>query len=620
MRKEFRDLASVEEASEVARELAPGSRIVSVPTEEASGRVLAETVESSIDVPGFDRSTMDGYAVRAEDTHGADEADPVVLRVVGEVATGEPPRVTVGEGEAAGISTGAPVPEGADAVVPVEETSSEGDANEEVRVHATVAPADSVMFAGSDVAAGERALVAGTRLSPREVGLAAALGEDTLRVYAKPRVAVVSTGDELVRPGKELEEGQIHDVNTFSLASAVDSAGGEAVVYEHVGDDYEKMVNVLRRAAEDCDLVLSSGSTSASDEDVVYAVVEEEGELLLHGVSLKPGRPTVLGRVDATPFVGLPGNPMSALSVFRLLVSDMIRSASGGEHDDGEKGTQKAIVADEIRTEGGRTRLLPVGLVEEPGVKEPIAYSVDKGSGATTSLTRADGYVTVDATTNYLAEGERIDVTLFESASPPSLLGAGESDAAVDRLLEGRDARWLAVGSVEGARRLRNGIVDIVAVSLSPEAVNSLGVEEAFLVRGYERCVGYVTEDSLGDADVFGVLPEGYGLRRAFEDDRDDERDDANEDVRVFRSEEGVANAVASGRVDAGFCTWGVAESNDLEFEAVGWQEVDLLVAERRGAKESVTSFLGSVEDLSLPPGYRRSDSAGEVIKRWRGG
>ncbi len=621
MRKEFRDLASVEEAEEIAEKLTPERRVEEVPLVEARGRVLAESVESPIDVPGFDRSLMDGYAVRARDTYGADEVEPATLEVVGSVSAGTSPDVTVGEGEAAEIATGAPIPEGADAVVPVERTATDG---EHVEVRTALAPADSVMFAGSDVAAGERALLAGETVSQREIGLAAAVGTETVPVYAPPRVGIVSTGDELVRPGGTLAEGQIHDVNTFSVAAAVEEAGGEPKIYDHVGDDYDEMVRVMREAAEECDLVLSSGSTSASDEDVVYRVVKEEGELLLHGVALKPGRPTVFGRLDETPFVGLPGNPISALSVFRIFVAGMVRAAAGKERE-AERRTLSATVADEVRTEGGRTRILPVGLVERGGEGGTLAYSVDKGSGATTSLTLADGYVTVEPATNYLDAGDEVEVSLFGGASPPALLGAGETNSLLNDTLEGRGARWLSVGSVEGARRLRNGIVDVAAVGVPSEELGELGelgVSDVSLVRGYDRRVGYARADGGSeDAEVVGVLPDGYALRRRFDEDnaRDEDDMDAEAETRVFRSEEGAVNAVVSGKVDAAFVGEDVAVRNDLSFEPTGWSTVDFLVADDRREKEGVVSFLDAVAELSetKTKGYRVPDDSGDTVERW---
>ncbi len=583
MRKEFRDLASLAEAREVAQELTPEPTVEEVDIEDAGGMVLAETLRSPKDVPGFDRSKMDGYALQAEDTYDADEESPAELELAGSVSAGETPDLSVSTGVAVGIATGAPIPEGADAVVPVERTEAEDDV---VLVRTSLAPGDHVMYAGSDVAAGERALSSGTLLTQREIGLAAATGRAKLPVYRQPKVAVVSTGDELVRPPGVLDSGQIHDSNTYSVAAAVESAGGEARIYPHVGDDYGRMVEVIAEAAAECDLVLSSGSTSASDEDVVYRVVEDEGSLLLHGVSLKPGRPTVFGSVDETSFVGLPGNPISALSVYRMFVEGMIREAAGLPREP-ETRTVDASFAAEVRTEGGRTRILPVGMVED-GSGDLLAYSVDRGSGATTSLTLADGYVTVESETNYVDRGEPVEVSVFADGSPPSVLGAGEADAAVASALEVVDSRWLDVSSREAARRLRDGVVDVAVVALSSEDLDSLGVSSYSRHSSYRRLVGFAGDPE--DAEVYGVVPEGYGLRGWFEDEVS-----TDADVRVYRSEEGAYNAAEDGEVDAAAVGADVVPK-DGAFEQRGWLDVDLLVADDRRTKSGVQQMLAAVD------------------------
>ncbi|MFW5929546.1 MAG: gephyrin-like molybdotransferase Glp [Halobacteriota archaeon] len=602
VRKEFRDLASVEEAREVAKRLTPEPGIEEVSLREALGLVVAETLHSSVDVPGFTRSLMDGYAVRARDTYGADEASPASLAVVGSVTTGEPPGVAVGEGEAAEIATGAPLPEGADAVVPVERTARVDDA---VRVRTSLAPDDNVMHAGSDVAAGQRAISAGTLLTQREIGLAAATGTESVSVFRRPRVGVVSTGDELVRPGDTLSTGQIHDVNTYSVAAAVEASGGEPVVYPHVEDDYDRMVEVMFRAAEECDVVLSSGSTSASDEDVVYRVVERHGELVLHGVSLKPGRPTVFGRLSDTPFVGLPGNPISALSVYRLFVSGIVRDAAGRRREASAE-VARAVMADDVRTEGGRTRLLPVGLVEDAG-GALYAYSVDRGSGATTSLTLADGFVSVDPETNYLAEAEPVEVSLFGELDPPGVVAAGETDAVVDKALEAVDGRWLSTGSVEAARRLRDGVVDLAVVASNASEVEEAGVSGAKLLRGYSREIGFVGDPD--SATVYGVLPEGHALRQEFDGSYSDA------EVRVRRSEQGLVDAVDSGDVDSALVGADVAPA-DAEFHPSDWMELDILVRDDRSEKPDVEGLLKAVSDVDLEA-YRLSDGFGETIEHW---
>lgn len=467
-RKEFRDLIPPDRAREVIAEtvetrVSPATE--TVPLEDARDRILAERLDADIDVPGFDRANVDGYAVRARDTFGADEADPVTMAVVGEVHTGETPEVAVEPGTAVAISTGAVVPPGADAVVKVERTTSRDG---EVEIRTAVAPGDAVMAAGADVAAGARALGPGTQITPREVGLLSALGVGQVPVCGRPTVGIISTGDELVRPDDRPDHrrGEIHDVNSYTVATSVEEAGGDPRLYPHAGDDYDEMERLLRQAARECDVVLSSGSTSASAVDVVYRVAEERGDLLLHGVAVKPGKPMLVGTIDDAAYVGLPGFPVSALTIFRTFVAPALREAAGRAAPPSER--VRAAMAGRERYAEGRLRLMPVGLVED-GRGETLAYPVDRGSGATTSLVEADGIVEMAPETDYLADGERVEVRLFSpDVRPPSLLGVGEDDPAFSRLLDGlARPRYLAVGSREGLRRLRDGLPDI-AVAAGP--------------------------------------------------------------------------------------------------------------------------------------------------------
>src|SRR6056297_2499448 len=475
-RKQFRELAAPETVRERIDSLALGGGTERVDLQSAHGRVLAERVDAAIDVPGFDRAAMDGYAVRARDTFGADEADPVTLDLAGTVHAGEEPGVRVDPGSCVEISTGAVMPEGADAVVVVERTDEieAPDGGTAVEIRTAVTPGDSVMLAGADIAAGTRALGPGRRLTPREIGLLSALGVDSLAVRAAPKVGIISTGEELVRPGDDLDSGrgEIHDVNSYTVAAGVEAAGGEPVVYPHAGDDTEALERLLRQAADECDLVLSSGSTSASAVDVIYEVIEDRGELLLHGVSVKPGKPMLVGRLDDSAYVGLPGYPVSALTIFRTFVAPAIREAAGRRAP--ETATVAGRMAIEERYDEGRYRLMPVGLVE-PGRDEsegaesptPLVYPVDRGSGATTSLARADGIVEVPADTAYIAADESVTVSLFSpSVRPPTVLGVGEDDPTINRALDSlENPRYLADGTRPALRQLRSGVPDVAVVA-----------------------------------------------------------------------------------------------------------------------------------------------------------
>jgi putative molybdopterin biosynthesis protein len=630
-RKEFRDLAPPEEAHEAIAALSLAPPPESVPLDEARGRVLAERVDATIDVPGFDRASMDGYAVRARDTFGADESDPVVLDLVGTVHAGETPDVEVEPGGCAEISTGAVVPSGADAVVMVERTDDLGG---EIEIRKAVAPGDSVMFAGADIAAGSRALGPGTRLTPREIGLLSALGVDEVPVRGRPTVGIVSTGDELVRPGEELDpsRGEIYDVNSQTIAAGVAEAGGDPVLYPHAGDDYDEMERLLRRAADECDLVLSSGSTSASAVDVIYRVIEERGDLLLHGVAVKPGKPMLVGRLDSggaddtqqSAYVGLPGYPVSALTIFRTFVAPAVRRAAGLPEPRTATITGEFAVRE--RYSEGRLRLMPVGVLERADADRPLVYPVDKGSGATTSLVEADGVVEVHPDTEYLAAGEAVDVRLFSpDVRVPRLLGVGEDDPLLSRLLDRVDApRYLPVGSREGLRRLRDGVPD-VAVASGPTDRDVDSAELGTWTREWGLVVAGEADDVDGLADLvdgdhrFVNRDRTAGLRATFDAALEElaaerERSRAELADRIdgyeltVKAHESPARAVLAGKADVGLGLLATAASLGLDFVSLGHERVVLHAATDRVDKPAVSELADALADSTHErealPGY----------------
>lgn len=614
-RKEFRDLVPPEEAHEAIASLSLGGGTERISLREARGRVLAERIDAELDVPGFDRASMDGYAVNARDTFGADEADPVILDPAGAVHAGEEPDVTVENGTCAEISTGAVMPEGADAVVMVERTTETEDG---IEIRTSLAPGDHVMLAGADVAAGERALGPGTRLTAREIGLLSALGIDSVPVHGKPRVGIVSTGDELVRPGESVasERGQIYDVNSYTIASAVEEAGGNAVLYPHAGDDYEEMERVLEEAAKECDLVLSSGSTSASAVDVIYRVIEEQGELLLHGVAIKPGKPMLVGEFPDSAYIGLPGYPVSALMIFRQFVSPAIRRAAGIREP--QTATIDAEMAIEERYGEGRTRLMPVGLIEG-SEDETLVYPVDKGSGATTSLVEADGIVEVGPDTAYLAAGESVSVTLFSpDVRPPTVFGVGEDDPALSQLLDELDQpRYLSIGSRQGLRRLDQGVPDFAVVSGSTEReiqTPELGrwTREWGLVVGSDNPHEIEGLSDLVERDLrFINRPTDSGLRTTLSNavadlaaERDESRHDLVESISGFelavRAHESPARKVATGTADAGLGLHATAEKLGLGFVPLGEERVRVLGNPDRLEKTGVTELGKALEETAI--------------------
>ena len=328
MPKEFHSLIHLDEARSIVLQHLPAARDAPVPLSRAAGSILAEKIVSAIDVPGFSRASMDGFAVLAGDTLEAREDRPVSLHLAGRVAMGRLPGVEISSGEAAEVSTGSMIPPGADAVVMIEHSQAHGD---EVQVRRPVYASENIQAAGSDISFGETVLFPGTLIQPREIGVLAALGCQRVPVRML-KVGVASTGDELIPPGKALTAGQIYDINTYTIAAAVADCGAQALPYGILPDERQAMAGALQKMAEECDLILVSGSTSAGAGDMIYQVLEEMGELIFHGINLKPGKPTIFGLIDGKPCLGLPGDPTSALTVVSCLAAPAIRAALGRSH------------------------------------------------------------------------------------------------------------------------------------------------------------------------------------------------------------------------------------------------------------------------------------------------
>lgn len=411
----FRKLMTLEEAQRtIAQHFKPADLgVEEAVLLEAYNRVLAEDVVSTLDIPPFSRSTVDGYAVRAEDTAGADENQPATLKVTGYVDIGEQPKVAVGKGEAVEIVTGAPIPLGADAAVMVEDTGRE---DSELHIYSPASANLNVMKAGSDIKKGEVALKKGKVLGSSEIGVLAALGLTTVTVRKYPMIAVLSTGGEVTALGKPLSAGKIYDINSYSLCTAVTESGGKPVFFGAVPEDKAALSKTLHTALASADMVITSGGVSVGPKDYTPQIVDALGKpgLVVYGIAVKPGKPTAVGFVGEKPVFSLPGHPTSALLIYYLLARPLVQQLAGRPVT--AMKTVKAVAGARMFSAKGRRTFVMVRLLFDESCRL-IAEPVESGlSGAITTLAKADGFVEIPENEQFVDADQEVAVVLFRSA------------------------------------------------------------------------------------------------------------------------------------------------------------------------------------------------------------
>ncbi|HXI27584.1 MAG TPA: gephyrin-like molybdotransferase Glp, partial [Vicinamibacterales bacterium] len=366
------------------------------------GRVAAADIISPLDVPPFARSAMDGYAVVAADTTGASKSAPARLRLVDRIYTAQISTVTISAGTCAEIATGAPLPAGADAVVMVEETAHAGDGT--IDIFSAAQSGQNIGRRAADIAAGDRVIAAGEVLMPSRVGAVAAIGATDAAVFARPRVAILSTGNEVVEPGRPLAPGQIYDVNRFTLAAVAEAHGGVAEPRQAVEDTIAGLIAALDACA-DADLIVFSGGSSVGERDLLVDAIAARGEMIFHGIAVRPGKPTAFALVGGTPFFGMPGNPTSCLSNAYILLVPFLRSLA--RLPPYSPRTLRVPLGRRIASAVNRHQFYTVT------VRDGVAQPAFKGSGDITSLSRADGYIEIPADQSVVEEGTTVTVTLF---------------------------------------------------------------------------------------------------------------------------------------------------------------------------------------------------------------
>jgi molybdenum cofactor synthesis domain-containing protein len=395
-------ISLVEARQRLSANVRPIERVERVPLHEAAGRAAAADIRSGVAVPPFSRSAMDGYAVIAADTAGATPARPARLRILDRIYTGAAASVVIQTGTCAEIATGAPLPEGADAVVMVEETAPAGE--DLVGITATAAPGQNIGRRGADISPGDVVVRRGDLLNPSRVGAAAAIGCVDLEVFARPRVAVLSTGNEVVDPGTPLATGQIYDVNRFTLGAVIAANGGVAEPHRPALDTIDALLQALDGCAG-ADLIVFSGGSSVGERDLVVDLVAARGTMIFHGIAVKPGKPTAFAIVDGIPFLGMPGNPTSCLSNAYILLVPYLRATA----------RLPLYAPKTVRAPLGRTIVSPAGRHQFYTVRlqDGAAFPAFKGSGDITSLSQADGYIEIPADQSTIEEGSIVEITLF---------------------------------------------------------------------------------------------------------------------------------------------------------------------------------------------------------------
>jgi putative molybdopterin biosynthesis protein len=586
----------------------------------ALSRVLANDVVADVDAPPFDRSGVDGFAVRAADTIGASDAAPRRLKLNAEViACGHAPVLAVAPGTATALATGGVVPRGADAVMMIEHTELIEAANgPAIELRRAVAPGQFIAYAGSDIARGETLLRRGTLIGSREIGMLAACGLANVDVVRRPKVAVLSTGDELVSPGEKLRPASVYDSNGAIVAAAVTEAGGEAISFGAFPDDETALHDAVTRALNTCDMVVLSGGTSKGAGDLSHRIVSKLGApgVLVHGVALKPGKPLCLAVIGHKPLAVLPGFPTSAIFTFHAFVAPVIRRLAGLPAEAAR--TVEARVPMRIASEMGRQEFVLVALLD--GEDGSVAFPTAKGSGAVTAFSQADGFLAIDALASALDADTQVQVTLIgEAVRPPDLVITGSHCVALDAVLgrladQGLAARTIAVGSQGGVSAVRRGECDLAPVHLVDPKT---GIYNEYLltpgitlVHGWRRMQGLVYRG--GDPRFEGLSAEAALSAALADPETLMVNRNAGAGTRVLidqllagakppgyanqpKSHNAVAAAVAQGRADWGIAISSVAKLYGLGFLPIAPEHYDFLLAESRRARPAVQAFLDAL-------------------------
>ena len=628
--KQFLNLATAEEAEEyywnVVKPIPLGKELV--PLKDSNRRILACDIFARYNVPYFDRSNFDGFALRAEDTFGAQETSPVLINLNPEIITcGVAPKNSVIPGTATPISTGGVLPRGANGVVMIENTlpiKSSKSGNDVIQILKPIVPGNGISLAGSDIGAGELVLRMGERLGFRETGTLAALGESKISVWKKPRVAIISTGDELISPGESISLGKVFDSNATLISHAVEELNCEPVNYGIVPDNESQLENALRQAI-DLDFVIISGGTSKGEGDVNYRVLNKFKlqNKIIHGVALKPGKPLCLAVIEGTPSAILPGFPTSSTFTFSKFIAPVLRALAGIPPEKSKY--VKANLPVRLNSDKGKTEFNLVHLIRNSNGYS--AYSTGKGSGSITGFVRADGFLEIPRNTEMIEAGDEVSIQLLgESVRPTDLMIIGSHCVGLDYLIgeikkRGISCQFLAVGSMGGVLAAKRGECDLASSHLmdpKSEIYNRhFLTPKLHLEKGYRRIQGLVFRKddpnfSICDGSIDKIIKHinknsdirminrnrGSGTRILLDNLLNDFRPPGySQEAKSHNSD---AAAISQKRADWGIAIRSVAEGLSLGFYPIQNEEYDFIIPKERIKRTEVIEFLKLLKENKI--------------------
>lgn len=625
----FKELTTIEETVRVlSSHFTPQPKnYESVNLENAYKRVLAEDVTSKISVPQFNRAKKDGWAVKATDIKRASETNPIELEIIGNVKIGEESKIEAGSQEAAKITTGAMIPSGANTVVMVEYSEREDD---KVRIFKSQPPRANIQERGSDIALGEIILRKGELLTSKEIGAIAAIGKHKIKVFQKPKVAIFSIGDELTSPRKALEFGKVYDINTYSLLSAVKAIGGEPIAHTRLKDKPHLVKNKLKKIRKKADLILTSGATSVGGGDFLPNVIHslENSKILVHGIKIKPGKPTIIGKIEDTPYFGLPGHPVSCLTIFRELVDPIIRKMGG--YPSSNMTQKKALMKSRIATPAGRKYLASVTLNEKEG--KAIGVPTPGGSSTITHLLKADGYLPIPSEKEYQPKDKKVNIRLLTPQKRISDLTIAAKPSCILNIIHQLvhekfpelSVKTFKVGNVRSITGVKKGeytlglinVFDIKSREFNFSFVKRFDPEkELFLTSGVSQEVGILFDNEklqledpkeLFNKEVNFLNRETQvGARQILDlkmqkllEERGESHKKLHSMIRGYNNTAltniSIALGVSKKRIDAGLSTRYLAEKFELGFLHIGSVEIDFISKKNTRAANVCLQLLNS--------------------------